>query len=95
MEPMKTKAIHATARRPAILEVTFSDGTCRSVNVEPELRAGVLAELRDFSLFSKVEIDPVGGAEWPNGASLAPEFLRWGPHLPKGCACGYEDPAQH
>lgn len=78
-------------RRPFTLEVTFSDGSCRAIDLKEHTEEeDVFASLRDYKAFSAVEIDPIGRAEWPSGASLAPEFLRWGPHIPKGCPCGDE-----
>ena len=61
---------------PYILEVTFSDGARRRVNVEPILHGEMFEPLRDATLFSQATVDPVlGTVVWPNGADLSPEFL--------------------
>lgn len=75
-----------------ILSVEFADGSEHTLQLADRLDRGVFAALKDPELFNQVSMDDLGGAEWPNGASLSPEFLRWGPHLPHGCACGFEDP---
>ncbi len=75
------------------IAVAFADGFEREVDLADELTGEVFGPLRDKALFAQVRFDPeIGTAVWPNGADLAPEFLRWGPHLSKGCPCGYDDP---
>ena len=79
--------------RDLVIEVAFADGFKREVDLSDELTGEVFEPLRDKAIFRQVRFDPeIETAVWPNGADLAPEFLRWGPHLPKGCACGYDDP---
>ncbi|MEX0784903.1 MAG: DUF2442 domain-containing protein [Dehalococcoidia bacterium] len=77
-----------------VIEVSFADGFIREVNLAAEVtRGGVFQPLADVEFFRQVTFDQDGRtAAWPNGVDLAPEFLRWGPHLPKGCPCGYDDP---
>ncbi len=61
---------------PYVLEVTFEDGTCRQVDVEPLLYGEMFEPLRDFARFAEAAVDPVlGTVVWPNGADLSPEFL--------------------
>jgi hypothetical protein len=73
------------------LLVRFRDGFVRAVTREEALSAlpsPVAAELRDPDVFAAARFDPdVGTVTWPNGADLAPEFLRWGNHLQIGCPC--------
>lgn len=77
--------------RDYTIAVTFADGFEREVDLSDYLTGEVFSPLRDKALFKQVRFDPeITTAVWPNGADLAPEFLRWGPHLPKGCPCGYE-----
>ena len=58
------------------LQLEFSNGTARIVNLENELRGEVFEPLRDRELFRAVAVNPeTGTIEWPNGADLAPEFL--------------------
>jgi hypothetical protein len=62
--------------RAYVLEVGFSDGTRRTVDIEPLLHGEMFAALRDPALFSQAEVDPVlGTVVWPNGADISPEFL--------------------
>jgi len=72
---MGTKATRARATGPSTLLVTYSDGSSVELDLSAELHGGIFSALSDFGLFSRVQIDEIGGAEWPNGASLAPEFL--------------------
>lgn len=63
--------------KPFVLEVTFADGVCRQVDVEPLLSGEMFEPLRDPELFSQAAVDPVlGTVVWPNGADLSPEYLR-------------------
>jgi len=57
--------------------VSFDDGTSGEVDLEGELRGPVFAPLKDHSVFSRVTVDPeLETIVWPNGADLAPEFLK-------------------
>jgi len=52
----------------------FRDGAEGTLDLESELHGGVFESLRDVRSFAAFRVE--GGAlEWPNGASLAPEFL--------------------
>ena len=69
--------VTATVIRPYVLEIIFSDGLCRQVDLEPELYGEVFEPLRDPARFAEVSVDPaIGTIIWPNGADFAPEFLR-------------------
>jgi hypothetical protein len=62
---------------PHSLALRFNDGALRRVDLLPELEGPVFEPLRDPAYFSRVVLDPVAGTVvWPNGADLAPEFLR-------------------
>ncbi len=64
------------------LWVTFDDGTAGEVNLENKLSGSVFEPLKDSAFFSKVSVDPeLETVVWPNGADLAPEFLKQ--HLTK------------
>lgn len=71
--------------------VRFRDGFIRAVTREEALSAlpsPLAAELRRPDAFAEARFDPdIGTVTWPNGADLAPEFLRWGAHLQIGCPC--------
>jgi hypothetical protein len=61
------------------LEVTFSDGVRRRVDVEPLLYGEMFAPLRAPERFAEVRVDEeLGTVVWPNGADLSPEFLYTG-----------------
>ena len=78
--------------RDYVLLVTFVDGFQREVDLTDRLEGPVFEPLRDPAFFSQARFDDeVGTVVWPNGADLAPEFLRWGPHKAQGCGCGYDD----
>jgi hypothetical protein len=61
---------------PYILDVTFSDGTRRRVDVEPILWGPLFEPVHDPAYFRKARFDPdMGTVAWPNGADIAPEYL--------------------
>ena len=58
------------------LELFFSDGTSREVDLEPELYGELFEPLRDPAFFAQVAVDEeLGTVTWPNGADFSPEFL--------------------
>ena len=62
--------------RSYVLELTFSDGSCREVDVEGELYGEVFEPLRDPTLFAQATLDAeLGTVVWPNGADFSPEFV--------------------
>jgi hypothetical protein len=74
-----------------VLLATFKDGFERQVDMADELSGPVFEPLQDRELFAQARFDAdMGTVVWPNGADLAPEFLRWGPHMEHGCPCGHE-----
>jgi hypothetical protein len=59
------------------LFLQFDDGTHGEVDLAAELTGPVFEELLDPEKFSEAYLDPVLRTVcWPNGADLAPEFLR-------------------
>jgi hypothetical protein len=79
------KAAEVRVVTPYVIEVTFTDGTRRQVDIEPLFWGEVFAPLRDPALFAQAAVDPVGGSVyWPTGADLAPEFLYYGHDTPYG-----------
>jgi len=55
----------------------FSDGTSGEADLSERLHGEVFAPLKDKALFSQVKFDPeMATIVWPNGADLAPEFLK-------------------
>jgi hypothetical protein len=60
-----------------ILRVTFIDGKCGDVDLRDKLRGPVFEPLEDPAFFAHGKFDEEAGTVvWPNGADLAPEFLR-------------------
>ncbi len=69
------------------IAVTFADGATITVDLSGHLQGELFEPLRDTSLFRQVRFDPeLGTVVWPNGADLAPEFLRHGPDR-LDCSC--------
>lgn len=61
---------------PCRLQLTFSDGTRKTVDVRALIDGPVFEPLRDPSYFARVQVDPAcGTVVWPNGADFAPEAL--------------------
>lgn len=61
---------------PYSLEVTFSDGLIRQIDLEPELFGEMFEPLRDPNFFAQVIVDlELGTVVWPNGADFSPKFL--------------------
>ncbi|MGI8425320.1 MAG: DUF2442 domain-containing protein [Actinomycetota bacterium] len=60
-----------------VLRLEFDDGFVGQLDLEPHLTGPIFEPLRDPHLFGQVRVDPeIGTVVWPNGADLAPEFLR-------------------
>ena len=76
------------------LFVRFADGETRRVDMSERIASSkVYAALRDPAVFRRARVHKgAGTVVWSDDIDIAPEFLRWGPHLPKGCPCGYNDP---
>ena len=63
--------------RAYILWLRFSDGAEGEVDLAQELTGEVFEPLRDPAVFAQVRVDTeVRTIAWPNGADLAPEFLK-------------------
>ena len=62
------------------VEIAFTDGSVRRVDLAPLLHGPVFEPLiRDPALFRAVRVDPVGKTlTWPNGADLDPDVLYLG-----------------
>ncbi len=57
--------------------VSFDDGTAGEVNLDGKLSGPVFDALREDEQFSKAYLDEESETvAWPNGADLAPEFLK-------------------
>lgn len=59
------------------LWLVFDDGTAGEVDLDGVLAGPVFDVLKDIDVFKKVAVDPeLETVVWPNGADLAPEFLK-------------------
>ena len=60
-----------------VIALEFADGMRGEINLEKELWGKMFEPLRDKKIFSKVKVHKIFKTIfWPNGADLAPEFLR-------------------
>ncbi|MGB8931175.1 MAG: DUF2442 domain-containing protein [Anaeromyxobacteraceae bacterium] len=62
------------------VEIAFTDGSVRRVDLAPLLRGPVFQPvIDDPALFRAVQVDPIGKTlTWPNGADLDPDVLYLG-----------------
>ena len=68
--------IKAQVVGPFSVEMTFSDGITKRVNLERWLSGEVFEPLRDPAFFAQMRLKPGDiTISWPNGADHAPEFL--------------------
>lgn len=58
------------------LQLTFEDGTKKTINVRPYIEKGFAAQLLDPDKFKNVYIEDGGGIAWENGFDFCPVFLR-------------------
>lgn len=64
------------ALSPYLLDVAFSDGTSKRVNVERFLWGDVFGPVRNPKEFRRAYVDDVlETVAWPSGADLAPEAI--------------------
>ena len=68
------EVIKAKVIRPYVLDIQFTDGTRRKIDLEQELTGEVFEPLKDPNLFALAVVEG-GTVAWPNGADFAPEFL--------------------
>ncbi|TAK54903.1 MAG: DUF2442 domain-containing protein [Bacteroidetes bacterium] len=62
--------------QPYIVEVLFSTGEKRIIDLEPVLYGPFYSPLRDVTLFKRVIVNhEVHTIEWPNGADFDPATL--------------------
>ena len=63
--------------RDLVVWVAFDDGRSGNIDLSGRLEGEVFEPLLDESRFAQAYVDPeLQTLAWPNGADLAPEFLR-------------------
>lgn len=66
------------AREDFIVDVQFTDGSQREINLEPYLHGPIFEPLRqNISLFRQMHIEG-GTIAWENGADIDPDVLYYG-----------------
>ena len=61
------------------VQLTFTNGEQRIVDLEPFLRGPIFEPLHDLEAFKELTVDPVlGTITWPNGADIDPDVLYHG-----------------
>lgn len=77
-----TRAKHIEA---FVLDLTFSDGVHKQVDVRPLLTGPVFQPLLEADCFARVALNlECGTVVWPNGADFAPEALHELPAISNG-----------
>lgn len=57
--------------------LSFDDGSDGNVDLKDSLNGPIFQPLKNLSVFSKLSVDPeLETIVWPNGADLAPEYLK-------------------
>lgn len=87
MKALIRTVIEASVAAPYTLELTFHDGTHKTVDLESELEGEIFEPLCDPAFFALASSDPeLGTVVWPNGADFSPSFymtpLRTSGNLP-------------
>ena len=76
MKALIRTVIQVSVVAPYTLNLTFQDGTHKTVDLEPELHGEIFEPLLDPAFFALASLDAeLGTVVWPNGADFSPEFL--------------------
>ena len=57
-----------------VIRIRFKDGTEQTIDFEPVIGRGWMAELSDPAYFRRVKLEG-GNLEWPDGQDFSPEAL--------------------
>lgn len=57
------------------IELVFVDGKRQTINFEPVIGKGWMANLKEVAYFKKVKLNNGGNLEWPDGQDFNPEAL--------------------
>ena len=71
--------VHSVEPREGfIVDVHFTDGSQREINLAPYLQGPIFEPIRnDPSLFHALQVEE-GAIAWPNGADIDPDVLYYG-----------------
>jgi hypothetical protein len=70
------KVISVKPLEDYLLEIGFSDGIRKVIDIRPFIGRGISAALQDKAYFRQVALEDGGGIAWPNGYDFCPNFLR-------------------
>lgn len=72
-----TRLVEARYVRDYVIWLRWNDGSQGEVDLKEELDGPIFQPLRDVGYFKSFVLSPeMHTLVWPNGADLAPEFLR-------------------
>jgi hypothetical protein len=75
---MYPRIIHAKPLQHFMVELTFSDGLCATVDLSKWIvgHGGMFAPLQEENYFRQVKVDPESKTIfWPNGVDFCPDVL--------------------
>ena len=70
------KVISVNVLENYLLEIEFSDGFHKVIDIHPFIGKGISSALKDEAYFRQVDLEDGGGIAWPNGYDFCPNFLR-------------------
>ena len=72
------RVLRAEPHENFVVDLHFTDGTCREINLEPYLHGPIFEEIRNEpALFREMRVED-GTITWPNGADIDPDELYYG-----------------
>lgn len=69
------RVISAKPQSNYLVDLTFSDGLRKTVDLRPYISSGISEALLDKDYFQKVGVESGGGIYWPNGYDFCLNFL--------------------
>lgn len=74
---MSPRIVEASYVREYTIHIRFADGAEGDIDLSEELFGPIFEPLKDIEVFKQFSVHPeLRTLTWPNGADLAPEFLR-------------------
>ena len=74
---MSPRIVEAWYVRDYTIHIRFADGAEGDIDLSEELFGPIFEPLKDIQVFKQFSVHPeLHTLTWPNGADLAPEFLR-------------------